>query len=120
MSVNDRASASDSNELQIFTVGAKSSTPISVDVLINEEQLFMEVDTGAAVSIITEQTLKAIAPDATLKSWRVVLKTYTGEQMPVLGELQVKVQYGQQSRSCHLLSSQAIGPVSLRGTGWRA
>ncbi len=77
----------------------------------------MEVDTGATVSIITEHTLKAITPDATLKSSRVVLKTYTGEQMPVLGELQVKVQYGQQSQSLPLVVVASNGP-SLFGRNW--
>ena len=48
---------STTDEFQLYTIGAKSATcPITVDVQINGNQLPMEVDTGAALSIISERT----------------------------------------------------------------
>ena len=62
----DAGSASETEELQLFTIGAKATTPITVALAFNGKQLIMEVDTGAAVSIMSEHSLKAIVPDATL------------------------------------------------------
>ena len=50
----------------------------------------MEADTGAEVSVISEQTLKLLLPHLSLCKTRVVLKTHTDETMPV-------VCYGMQS-----------------------
>ena len=120
VSANDTDSASDSEELQLFIVGAKSSTPIAVELTINGERLTMEVDTGAAVSLISEQTLKAIAPNATLQPSRVILKTYTEERMTVLGELQVNVQYHSVQCSQRRYLSLLLQARDLEGIGWRA
>jgi len=45
------------NDLNILTVGRTSTTPISVQLSIDTQPLVMEVDTGAAVSIVSEQQL---------------------------------------------------------------
>ena len=113
----DADSASETEELHLFTIGAKATTPISVALAINGKQLTMEVDTGAAVSIISEHSLKAIVPDATLQPSRVVLKTYTEERMTVLGELHVKVQYGRQSKTLPVIVVAGDRP-SLFGRNW--
>lgn len=49
----------------------------------------MEVDTGAAVSIISEQRLKQVVPEAVIKKTRVKLRTYTLESIPVCGVTRV-------------------------------
>ena len=50
---------STTDEFQVYTIGAKSATcAITVDVQTNGKQLPMEVDTGAALSIISERTWK--------------------------------------------------------------
>ena len=56
---------SDSDSLPVLLVGDRRSThPITVQVSINGKSLTMEVDTGAAVSIISEKTSKGLFPDA--------------------------------------------------------
>lgn len=45
----------------------------------------MEVDTGAAISIVSEQRLKKVLPHAEIQESDVKLKTYTSEQIPLLG-----------------------------------
>ena len=45
----------------------------------------MEVDTGAAVSIISEQGLRKILPDAEIKATIVKLRTFTSERIPLWG-----------------------------------
>jgi len=65
---------------------ARSAHPITVDMVVNGKTLSMELDMGAAVSIISEQTRKAapfrIPP---LRKSTSVLWTYTGEPMTVGG-----------------------------------
>ena len=56
----------------------------------------MEVDTGAAVSIISNQTRRSLFPDIELRKCAIVLKTYTEEAMEVIGQLNVRVTYGSQ------------------------
>ena len=53
---------------------AKSSQPILVDLLVNDKMLAMELDTGAAVSIISEQLQKQVFPEAKLRKATILLK----------------------------------------------
>ena len=77
----------------------------------------MEIDTGAAVSVISEQTRRKIFPNAVLSKSSVLLKTYTGELMPVLGEMNVEVKYGSQVSTLILTVIEGSGP-SLFGRDW--
>ena len=56
----------------------------------------MEVDIGAAVSIMSGATFATHFPQKQLSHSTVTLKTYTGESMKVLGEVEVSMQYEQQ------------------------
>ena len=96
----------------------KSSRPFQVQLKVNGQTLQMEVDTGAAVSLAPESSLASILPAAMLKQTSVMLKTYTGEQIPVKGTITVDVTYGQQQhRNMELLVVGGSGP-SLMGQNW--
>ena len=58
----------------------------------------MEVDTSEAVSLAPESAVASLLPSAIIRPSNVVLKTYTGEQIPVKGSMNVDVSYGEQ---CH-------------------
>ena len=77
----------------------------------------MEVDTGAEVSLISEGTRESLFPLMQPAQSSVILKTYTEEVMPVVGELQVNVQYGEQSKRLRLIIVAGTGP-SLMGRDW--
>ncbi len=53
----------------------------------NGKDIIMEISTGAAVSIISEKQFQAAFSTETLEVDRIKLNTYTGEIMPVLGQL---------------------------------
>ena len=53
----------------------------------------MEVDTGAAVTLMSEALYKRLWPGRDLKASRVHLKTYSGEAIPVVGGCNVNVTY---------------------------
>ena len=54
----------------------------------------MEVDTGVAVTLMSEATQKKLFPNAKLSKSTVKLQTYTAESLQVLGTLEVQVRYG--------------------------
>ena len=54
--------ASSDSEFLLYKVGSRSSDPITVSVLLNGKELAMEVDTGAALSVISESTQQSVFP----------------------------------------------------------
>ena len=95
--LSDHEDSSD-NEYLLHKLGERSSDPIEVQMLLNGKKLNMEVDTGTALSIISEATRKCMFADETLHPSSLVLKTYTDERMEVMGTLNMRVQYGEQKK----------------------
>ena len=56
-----------------------------------ENPVEMEIDTGAAVSLISESTRKSLFPTPQLSKSSVALCTYSSEPLTVLGQLSVQV-----------------------------
>ena len=106
-------------ELHLFPIAAPTtkSTPIKCSVVADGVTLDMEVDMGAEVSVVSEQIYKQIFPHSTLSKTRVVLKTYTDETIPVVGELHVQVCYGTQTAHLRLVVVGGSGPTLL-GRDW--
>ena len=77
----------------------------------------MELDTGAAFSIISERTRKVHFADVKLRKSSILLKTYSNERINVLGQLHVRVTYGVQRAPLVLLVVEGDGP-SLLGRNW--
>ena len=77
----------------------------------------MEVDTGEALSIISETIRLAIFPEDTLHPSTLILKTYTDERLKVTGTLNVRVRYGDQKQKLVLVVVAGNGP-SLLGRNW--
>ena len=86
---------------------------------VNSVEIVMELDTGAALSVISEQTYWRMwphgAPD--LGPSNVSLHTYTGEQLEVLGSFSVQVEYKDQHECLPLLVVRGSGS-SLLGRNW--
>ena len=76
---------------------------------IQGKPVVMKVDTGAAVSVISEETYKELFMNLSLKKASVNLKTYTGERIPVLGEIEVEVTYQKQSHQFSLMVVKGKG-----------
>ena len=77
-------------QLHFFAIGSSPKPqPIKFQALIEGKPIAMEVDTGAEVSLISEGTRESLFPLMQPAQSSIILKTYTGEVMPVVGELQV-------------------------------
>ena len=77
----------------------------------------MEVDTGAAISVISKCTYDRLFPNLEIVKPSVRLKTYTGEAMKLIGEITAEAKYGEQSHTLSLMIVDGNGP-SLLGRDW--
>ena len=107
-------------DYNIFDVYTDRVAPFTTAVEIQWATLHMEVDTGAALSLISETTYSQQWPPThapKLEKSLVMLRTYTGEELKLLGQADIKVQYGNQAADLHLLVVEGNGP-SLLGRDW--
>lgn len=84
-----------------------------VMVRCNDVKIKMEVDTGAAMSIISEKLYKWRFKKCKLQPCDVRLKTYSAELILLLGKFQVRVQCGAQTEYLTLLVSKRSGPTLM-------
>ena len=112
----DAAPDVEEEELYLFALGSKSSRevkPIRCKVLVDEVPVWMEIDTGAEVSVMPEAVYLSLFPEKQLVKSSVILKTYTGEVIPVVGEISVQVRHNSQSTQTMLVVVSTDGPVLL-------
>ena len=107
---------SSTTDYTLFPVSNPEGKPLQTTVDVEDHPFMMEIDTGAAVSLINETTYKSQSK-LPLQSLMVQLRMYTGETISVTGEILVKVQSGRQSHSFPLLIVPGQGP-SLLGRNW--
>ena len=105
------------SELPLFRLDHTVVKPITVTVQINGIAISMEVDTGAAMSVMTVSQQKEVFPDAELSPSSIVLKTYTTEPLEVHGEMSAQVQNHNQSYTLPILIVEGNGPALL-GRNW--
>ncbi len=91
----------------MFTLSAPATSPIEVTVEVEGKPLTMELDTGTAVSIVSDAR---IFPDVKLRKSNIILKTYTDQKMKIIGQLNVHVKYGTQSAPLVLVIVNGNGP----------
>ena len=98
----------------MFALTSNSSEPYKVTMNVEGSELNMEVDTGASKSIMSEETYKSLcgrSKHLVLEDTSVRLRTYTGESLSVLGQM------NQQEAVLPLLVIKENGP-SLLGRDW--
>ena len=98
-------------------MGGQPHTLIVIALAVNGKDLQMELDTGAAISIISKATKEALFPEVILHQSDVALRTYTSETVPVIGEFDAHATYEQQSSILTLVVVEGSGP-SLIGRIW--
>ena len=84
---------------------------------VEGQQLSLEIDTGASLSLISEETRKRLWPNKRLLPTTVKLQTYSGEALTVRGTMIVRVRHGGQEAQLSLLVVNGEGP-SLLGRDW--
>ncbi len=112
----------DGSPYVLFNVQNEAEDVIKEEVLINSYPLKMEVDTGAALSLISSGTYHSICKASKvqgepLKETTVCLKTYTVEHIIILGVWNVNVESKGQKLVLPLYVVEGSGP-SLMGRNW--
>lgn len=97
----------------------KKDSPLYVHVGLNDTPVSMELDTGAAASIMNELMYNRLwGPEVLPLSESIhKLHTYTGQQIQVLGECTVTVKHKDRSANLPLLIVAGDGPI-LFGRNW--
>ena len=81
------AADSASDDSPLFTLrDSNSHPPISFKLKLDGTDIDMELDTGAAMSLISEATRDSLFSTVELRPSDVVLRTYTSEVVSVVGE----------------------------------
>ena len=104
-------------DLGLFHVRGAPARSFVVDLCVEGRTLTFEVDTGAAVTLISEATYNQHFIGKPLQESAIRLKTYTVERVQVLGEISVQVSYGTQSGAYVLYVVKGTG-VNLLGRNW--
>ena len=106
------------DSLPLFVLHAHGSAPpIRVSLAVDGCPLDMEVDTGAAVSIMLQTTFDELWPNRSKAPSTVRLQSYSGEPISVVGSIEVAVEYQEQSAELPLVIVEGNGPTLL-GRNW--
>lgn len=112
--------------MELFSIEAKGEDTVSeadliekpyVYVRVNEKRLKMEVDTGAAVSVISEQLYKRRFKRAKLMPTNCVLRTYSKQSLRLRGSISVKLRCNGNTCTLNLLVVKGNVPALL-GRDW--
>ena len=109
-------------DYKLFEVGTQDKVdPYMVPVVIDGATLLMEIDTGSALTLISQTTFSALWPQGKsphLESTSIRLRTYSGEELRVVGRAVVGVRCGGQvEEELGLVVVGGNGP-SLLGRDW--
>ena len=105
-------------ENSLYTIKAVSAShPLMIQVEIDGQCVQMELDTGAAYSIMSETTYQELWPDGELETCDVKLKCYSGTNITVKGSREVLVRYHDQVAKLTLIVVNGAGS-SLFGRNW--
>ncbi|XP_040354707.1 uncharacterized protein K02A2.6-like [Ixodes scapularis] len=104
-------------DAHVNRITAPKDQPLTVEVLVENSPVTMEIDTGAAVSVISKQQYRKRFAALNLKPTALRLKTYTGETVKPCGVLEVKVSHQEETRVLPLYVLNQSGPPLL-GREW--
>ena len=107
-------------DYNMFVVCTNRVAPFTVRVEVEGAPLWMEIDTGAALSLISKTTYSQLWSEGrapTLEKLPIRLRTYTGEELKLVGKAVVKVCVENQEEVLDLLVVEGSGP-SLLGRDW--
>ena len=111
-------SGEDSDPLnELNHVEGRSNSPYTVTVDLDGHPQSLEIDTGACVTIILEDTFKGLLPQKRLTQSKMRLSTNSGERLQAKGECEVTVEYQGQKKTLPLVVVEGRGP-NLFGRNW--
>lgn len=92
-----------------------------ITIVIDGKQVDMQVDTGAAVSIMSESEFRKMFPHKQCQKTNVRLTAYNGSSIPVIGRVQVSVTYEGKDHTLPLIIARDVKGLvmpNLLGRDW--
>ncbi len=115
---SEGSESSDYIDYGLYAINSSSKPqPYNTELAINDTMVKMEIDTGASLSLVSERTFRDFWPELTLSPSGITLHSYSGESIPVVGTVEVRVKYRDQEAILPLLVVKGEGP-SLLGRNW--
>ncbi|XP_025758532.1 uncharacterized protein K02A2.6-like [Oreochromis niloticus] len=106
------------SELELYSLSRKEKySRISLMPVVNGKKMEMELDTGAAVSLIPWEQYKSMLSQLPLQPTDIMLKTYTGEPLAPEGVIKVQVELNKQRATLPLYVVKVDAPP-LFGREW--
>ena len=102
---------------QIYRCEVRREDPLFISPRVNEKQMKMELDTGAALSVTGNKKFRQDHPGVELRSTNSKLRTYSGECITPVGIADVEVNYEGQSEKLPLVVTPGDTPTLL-GRNW--
>lgn len=101
----------------MYNLPGPQINPIQVVVYIKDQELPMEVDTGASLYIIIEETHCSLTKAPELQPIKARLCAYTGESLHIVGSTTVPFHHNHQQHVFPLVVVKG-GEPSLLGRNW--
>ena len=98
--------------------GQRSMAPWTATTEVDNIHLEMEIDTGSAKSIIGKATFSRFFSEKQLNTKAPVLTTYSGEELPMKGTIEVTVKHNQQTHQLGLSVADVTGQPPILGREW--
>ena len=120
LEVSESEGDQDGSPYALFNVSDQhpKNNPIWVSVKLNDKECQMQVDTGASVSLMSENTYQKLwSCPPKLDPSKMRLHTHTGEEIQVLGSLVLDVSHNRQQADLPILVVSSNCPLLL-GRDW--
>ena len=106
----------------MYCVGEPRSPPITVEVMVYGVPVTFEVDTGSSSTLMNARTFELVRSTGgddslELRACKSKLRTYTGEPIPVRGEVSAVIHYDDQHLELPVIVVDTKGP-NLLGRDW--
>ena len=92
--------------------------PLSVNIQVANKLVRFEIDTGSGLSLISETTFRKYFPNWLLEKTNIIIRTYSNEQLEVLGCMIVNSEYKGNVYPELKLYVVKGGGVNLLGRSW--
>ena len=108
------------DDSSIWTITGGYTEGYHINLKLDQKPIKMELDTGAAVSVMSEQQWKAtFAESKPLNPYKgKPLHGYSGHEVQVIGQVEVDVEYGNQRKKLPLLIVAGQQRPPLFGRDW--
>ena len=100
-------------------ISSPCQAPTNLPIKINGPLVEFQLDTGESLTVVTQKDFEGITKGAVpLQKCFKHLQTYTGEIVAVVGDCNVKVNYGEQKAKLPLVLVEGEEPTLL-GINWQ-